>query len=200
MYCPNCSSAIPPQSSFCLHCGKPVPTHFSPVQQSSPQRQSWSALTIIVAVLLGSVVFVVCISIGLSLAYSLHSGGSRTNNSPSLAQTLAGGQTVVVNKTFPVGARQYSYFKFSIPTSAHIEGHFTAQGGSNDIQVMLFTEDGFTNFENGHPGSIYYQSSGYVTTDTIDKHIPAGSYCLVFSNTKSLLTNKVVTANVVANY
>jgi len=103
----------------------------------------------------------------------------------------------VVDKTFPVAAQQYVYY--TIPLKAaltHITGHFTAQGGGNDIEVLVLDQDGFTNFSNRHNASTYYNSGGYVTTGSIDLRLPTGTYYVVFNNSRSILTNKVVTAKI----
>jgi hypothetical protein len=105
----------------------------------------------------------------------------------------------VVDKTFPVAAQQYVYY--TIPLNAattHLTGHYTAQGGGNDIEVLVLDQDGFTNFSNKHAAQTYYSSGGYVTTSTIDLHLAAGTYYVVFNNSRSILTNKVVTAKIEA--
>jgi hypothetical protein len=101
----------------------------------------------------------------------------------------------IVDQTFPVGAHQYNYYKFSLTVPGRVTGHFSASGGANDIDVWVVDEDGFANFTNNHQVRTFYQS-GYVTAGTIDLRLNSGTYYVIFSNSKALLTNKVVTANV----
>ena len=101
----------------------------------------------------------------------------------------------IVDKTFPVGAHEYNYYKFSLSIPGHVTGHFTASGGANDIDVLVVDEDGFANFNNNHEARTFYRS-GYVTAGTIDLRLNSGTYYVIFSNAKALLTNKVVTADV----
>ena len=74
-----------------------------------------------------------------------------------------------------------------------LQGHFTATGGSgNDKEVWLVTEDGFTNWQNGHAATTFY-NSGRVTQDALNASLPGtGTYYLVFDNRFSLLSKKEV--------
>ena len=99
--------------------------------------------------------------------------------------------------TVPAGA--YHYVKFTAPagaTNVKLQGHFTATGGSgNDIEVWLVTEDGFTNWQNGHAATTFY-NSGRVTQDALNASLPGtGTYYLVFNNKFSFLSPKAVQAN-----
>jgi len=108
-------------------------------------------------------------------------------------------RAAVVDKTFPVSAQQYVYYTIPLSTATtHLTGHYTAQGGGNDIEVLVLDQDGFTNFSNKHAAQTYYNSGGYVTTGTIDLHLAAGTYYVVFNNSRSILTNKVVTVKIEA--
>jgi len=57
----------------------------------------------------------------------------------------------------------------------------------------------FTNFSNGRTNA-YYNSGGYVTTGSIDLNLRSDTYYIVFSNAKAMLTNKVVTAKIDAEF
>jgi len=89
----------------------------------------------------------------------------------------------------------YSYTRFEVPTSNQywVAGHFEATGGSgNDIEVLLMDADSFANFQNHHTYSAYYtspkQTAGALNVGTL----PAGTYYLVFNNSYSLFSNKVI--------
>jgi hypothetical protein len=195
MRCPHCFNEIPQGSAFCLHCGNSIVA-----RATQPQpKMSAGAAVVIVFTLLGISVIVFLLLVGGVAWFGAHRSDS-TAQSPLGLPSIISSEHQIVNDSFAVGARQYVYYKFTAPSPAHVTGSFTAQGGRNDIQAALFTESGFINFQNGHAGQVYYQTPGYVTTDNIDLHLPAGTYYLVFSNTAALLTNKVVRANVVATY
>ncbi len=104
---------------------------------------------------------------------------------------------IIVRDKFTVEARQYRYFTFATETDGiEVKGRFEAQGGSgNDIEVFLLDRDGFTNWKNGHKVNTWY-NSGRVTVANVYAKIPRGEYYLIFSNTFSLASNKVVTADV----
>jgi len=80
--------------------------------------------------------------------------------------------------------------------NAVVSGSFTASGGSgNDIIAYIFDSIDYTNWSNGHQSTNFY-SSGQVTTQNISTSLAPGSYYLVFSNTFSALTPKVVNTTV----
>lgn len=99
-----------------------------------------------------------------------------------------------------VPPRQYEWFTFRVLAemqSPDLVGHFIAEGGAgNDIEVMVLNEDGFINFENGHPPAGYF-FSGKVTAGTLNVGpLAPGTYYLVFDNSYSLVTNKVVRTSI----
>lgn len=99
----------------------------------------------------------------------------------------------LVKEPFTVSPGHYVYIKFEVPEEgAHIVGKFRATGGSgNDIEVYIFDEDAFENFKNGHEAPTYYNSRR-VTVGKIDLRLKGGVYYLVFNNSFSIFSNKVV--------
>jgi hypothetical protein len=82
----------------------------------------------------------------------------------------------------------------------HLSGRFNASGGSgNDIEVVLASEDEFTNWINGHQAKVYY-SGGKKTTDHFDVRLDPGAYILAFNNKFSLLTDKMISGDISLNY
>jgi hypothetical protein len=103
----------------------------------------------------------------------------------------------IVDQSFQVQALGFTSFQFDMPTGGKIRGNFRASGGKNDIEVVVFDARDFENFRNGNRARrTYYYSGGYVTSDEIDRDIPAGSYYLVFNNKDALITGKWVTAQI----
>jgi len=82
-----------------------------------------------------------------------------------------------------------------------VTGRFEAQGGSDDIECYVLDADGFKNFKNGHRTGIYY-NSGRATTGYINAVLPprGQNYYVVFNNTFSRFTSKVVKTSVIAFY
>src|SRR5207248_7729802 len=66
----------------------------------------------------------------------------------------------IVDSTFPVGAREYQDYSFTVAGNrrGHLTGSFTATGGSNDIDVWVIDENQMLNFTNGHSTYFYYHS------------------------------------------
>lgn len=107
----------------------------------------------------------------------------------------------IIDGSFAVNARGYYYFPFEVPRRAHVTGSFTAQGGKNDIEAVIFDRVGYENFSTGNRArNVYYYSGGYVYTDTLDLYLPPGSYVFVFNNKDALITNKAVTAHITVEY
>lgn len=106
----------------------------------------------------------------------------------------------IANGVIPVGAGNYNYYQFSVPTQASISGDFTAFGGSgNDILVVILDETAYINWINGHSVSTYY-NSGQMTTGSITVSVPKGNYYLIYSNKFSVVSNKNVKTNVDVSY
>jgi len=109
----------------------------------------------------------------------------------------------IVDDTLVVEPGYYRYYQFSIPEEAGVvtvNGRFTTTGGEgNDIMVFIMTPDDFINWQNRHESRVYYQS-GQKTVDSINVNLAPGTYYLVYSNTFSLVSNKVVKTNLSYSY
>lgn len=98
--------------------------------------------------------------------------------------------------TFPVPSGSYYFVPFKVMNDGTVAGRFTAEGGSgNDIRVLVLDEDAFVNWKNGHSVNTLY-NSGQVTVGRLNLRLPSGNYYLIFSNTFSTFTNKVVTSDI----
>lgn len=207
MYCPTCGKEVPDASTFCLHCGNQIfapaqPQFRPPGYPSKPASTTGQSVAKLFAMLggLGALVVVVLVvAVGLvQMNKSSRSGG------PTVLDTVTQPVTTphpVVNDTFTVNGLSYVYYSFSVPQRARVTGTFRARGGKNDIEVVIFDDAGFENFKNGNLAErVYYSSRGYVTTATIDKYVPPGSYYVVFNNKDALITSKTVTAKIDAEY
>jgi hypothetical protein len=127
--------------------------------------------------------------------------GSRGGNS-----VIQSTQTVnIVNSLITVDAGDYEYYQFTVPPGAanvRVQGSFTASGGAgNDIIVLIMDLTEFFNWQNGHQAGAYYDS-GELTTSNFDVHLPSGSgtYCLVYSNTFSIMNQKNVNTEANLSY
>jgi hypothetical protein len=107
-------------------------------------------------------------------------------------------QTVnIVKGLITVDASDYEYYQFTVPSGAtNVEAHgsFTVSGGSgNAIVVLIMDLTEFFNWQNGHQTGAYYDS-GQLTDSDFDVPLPSGSgtYCLVYSNTFSIMNPKNV--------
>ncbi|MDQ6785483.1 MAG: hypothetical protein M3033_01505 [Acidobacteriota bacterium] len=115
-------------------------------------------------------------------------------NTNSVLPTPATSRTIV-NNTLTIEAEHYKSIKFNLDTPARIVGRVEASGGNNDIDTIVLDSDEFTNFQNtGNYRSFYH--SGYVTIGNINLTLSPGSYYVIFSNSKSIFTNKIVRATV----
>ena len=202
MYCPKCGKEIPDGSQFCLQCGGDLRR-----KQSGGTLEGISAAAkLVLLVLLALIVVIVVVNIVDNESARRNANRNAEWGTPGKVITqdnpvIQPQRISIIDKTFPVAAQHYVSYTIPLKAdSSHITGHFTAQGGSNDIEVLVLDQDGFTNFSNGHSAQRYYASDGYVTTGSIDLRLRPGTYYIVFNNARAMLTNKVVTAKIDAEF
>jgi hypothetical protein len=130
-------------------------------------------------------------------------GGHSSLDEPNSLLKRAGDQ--IVGGAFAVAARTFTPFTFAVPPGSsklQLEGTFAATGGANnDIEVAIFEETQFLNWQNGHKFTATYQS-GRVTADRIRVPLPPdpATYVMVFSNRFSIFSAKDVKADVKLQY
>jgi hypothetical protein len=214
MFCRFCGTTLSADSTFCHSCGKPLTnsaasagapaaaTAAAPAPLPAPVRQEKSngvKKGILVGILL---------TLGLVLWFV--SQQSTTNNRFGAQQTRPFIPTTqprvltLVDTAFTLNAAQGQHWNFSVPSNAtdiHIEGTFTASGGTgNDVEVYLLNDDEFVNWQNHHAVSTLY-NSGRVTQGTLNAPLTSGgTYHLIFNNKFSLFSPKAVKASVRLHY
>jgi len=120
------------------------------------------------------------------------------------APTIQHGSQNVLGGSFIVEPGKYKTFTVAVTAAMKnpsVEGNFTASGGNNDIEVFVLEESQYLNWQNGHKFDATY-SSGRVTAGKLKIQLPQepGTYCVVFSNRFSYITNKAVVADVKLQY
>jgi hypothetical protein len=103
----------------------------------------------------------------------------------------------IVSGTFIVQNLQTNWYTFQVPEGFNgvVSGNFSAQGGYNDINVLVMTMGDLARFNNFSGFSAYF-NSGYSTARSFSVTVPPGDHALVFNNRRSLVTSKAVTAYV----
>lgn len=199
MYCPKCGREIPESSAYCLQCGAQMPSTPSSAPTPRGQKVRWTLLAIFVAVV-GLFAYVVLVG---------RPGADQTNR--QFAREMAGQpriETVVkalVPESFTMPAGKVLETRFTVDLATmknpRVTGRFNASGGSgNDVQVVLASEDDYTNWKNGHEAKVLY-GSGKITVGQLDVAIPSsGTYYLAFSNTFSAMSAKTVLADIKLTY
>lgn len=194
MFCGNCGKQIPDASTFCLYCGARLSVVSPPpvAAPSRPQQTNTAARLLYVFA-------VVVLLAGVFISWAVREAGEQDTSTRSALFSTS--THSLIENSFRVGPRAYVSYPISLPARARITGRFQAQGGHNDIEVLLFDQVGFQEYESGGIGPrAYYASRGYVTSDTIDKTLPAGNYYFVFNNRAALLTSKTVWIKIDAEY
>ncbi len=59
-------------------------------------------------------------------------------------------RTQIVNTQFPVNARTYKWFEFTVGSDTRVSGGFRAYGGANDIDTILVDEANRTFYQSGY--------------------------------------------------
>jgi hypothetical protein len=86
--------------------------------------------------------------------------------------------------------------------NVQVWGRFTAAGGSDaGIEVLIFDQDNYTNWANGHD-SVSLYNSGLKTVGELNTGLPskAGTYYVVFSNKHAIFFSRTVSADVKLDY
>jgi hypothetical protein len=171
---------------------------------TSPQKQfNAGRIALLLIILAGLVAW---------LIYGLNSNSSNNphiaSNFPTVQRPTIQPVTIQLSqKAFTIETGHYIDFKFTIPAQSsdvRLEGRFEASGGSgNDVEVVVLSEDAFTNWQNHHSVPTYY-NSGRVTVGSVEARLPAtvgnpgqpATYYLIFSNVFSVFSNKAVSTDI----
>jgi hypothetical protein len=111
-----------------------------------------------------------------------------------IALPLAVLGSALTPETFVVDPGSYRHWAFEVSRSARVFGQFRAQGGGNDIRVLLIDENEFENFRNGRDVRSYY-TSGQVSAGQMDLRLRYGRYVLIFDNGFSPYSSKTIRSN-----
>jgi LEA14-like dessication related protein len=104
--------------------------------------------------------------------------------------------SVIVSGEYKVSPGKYQDFQFTLSSSTHIVGSFSAAATlGNNIIVYIFDQNGFIQYQSGRSASTYY-NSGKVASGTIDVNLSPGTYYIVLDNTYSTLSTKDVVIQV----
>jgi hypothetical protein len=174
MFCAQCHAKLPEHAQSCSSCGTPL----APIPAAPKEKQPrlYVAMWAVAAIL------------GVLFAATI----VKPRTSPSFLMHLPLGQT-----TFTVHRFSFTYVKFDVPansTNPSLDGHFQASGGSrNDIEVYVFDQNGFVNWQKRHKTAPCF-NSGRLTEGKISAPLPpqVATYYLVFNNKFSLLSPKSI--------
>jgi len=201
MFCHKCGIETPDDSRFCRKCGNALAgtDKAATVLATAPTKTRAVRPLLVLGLVLALVVFgwVIIHSLVKQRDAATHAAVPPQMNLP-VQPALPVLHTMNIGKgALSVPALRYSFYTLVVPDGARsvrVQGHFTATGGlGNDIFVFLLNQDAFTNWQNKHQASAYY-NSGKVTVGDLNAALPndAGTYYLVFDNRFSLLTAKAV--------
>jgi hypothetical protein len=108
-------------------------------------------------------------------------------------------ESVLLNGTYNVKARNYQMFEFSLDReqgAGQIGGRISVQGPTNfDIQLWIVDYSNLENFINRQPFETYL-NTGRVRLKTFDVVLDPGRYYLIFDNKFSAINDKNVHAGV----
>ena len=122
--------------------------------------------------------------------------GDDSPNGPTGSQTQQ-----IVNSTFIVAAGQYQEHRFAVDltqmSNVAVDGQFSTQGNSGDIDVALLSEGNFENWKAGREITLTLYASGRTGSGSLGVRITeSGVYYLIFSNSFGDTGDKTVTADV----
>jgi hypothetical protein len=111
---------------------------------------------------------------------------------------------MIVSGNIAVGVDSYEYRKFVTLEDASkpiVRGNFIVGGSYNDIHVLILDADGFDRWKVGvSPEKVYY-SSAFAVTGDLEANVPKGeTLYLIFDNTFTANSEKIVTADIELAY
>ena len=203
-YCTECGAEFPAGGQFCLRCGQSVDampkgtqakvetTVRPPSQAAGPKRRK---SPIVIWLLLPA------------LALAIWWAAASDNPAALQLRRLANKSHTqsITPAVFSVKPRGFASYEFTIPSGSVgvvVSGEFTATGdSSSEIEVYVFKDDAFVNWQYGYSPSAYYSSSRVIKGD-INAELPAGAgtYYVVFNNNFSPRTTKSVQSEVTLHY
>jgi len=195
MYCSQCATEIPEHGRYCPNCA--APQAGAPPSERTPEPKISIRRGVSITVLL----MILCFFGYVYYSQNIDTTAPPIITSPHTVQLF-------VEEASVIKPGNYRYVKFTVPEhakSVRVDGSFNASGGSgNDVEVFIVDENGFVNFQNDHSANTFY-NSGKVTADDLNVQLPSpeavpATYYLILSNTFSLISNKVVDANIILHY
>lgn len=227
--CGNCGAELPAGSKFCLKCGQRVPAPEVPAPGSLSfcdcgtklPAQAFFCPMCGKAVNMGKnhpfagnhrptkhpARFAIWLLVPALLLLAGWWAATSNNDYAQQIQRFAtkSHDQTIAPAVFSVKARGYSCYKFAVPfgaTDVAVRGEFSATGDSaSELEVYVFTDDAFVNWQYGYSPSSYY-NSGRVRQADINAALPSrpGTYYVVFSNNFSPRVTKAVQADVTLHY
>jgi len=112
--------------------------------------------------------------------------------------------TFTFSNTINISPSSFEYLRINVPSSAKdatLSIYFIVQGGSgNDIRCYVMDPTSFVNWENNQQSYFMY-NSGQVTTAKATIILPGpGTYYIVFDNTFSVFSYKIVNYTITLSY
>ncbi|HKW19551.1 MAG TPA: zinc ribbon domain-containing protein [Terriglobales bacterium] len=206
MFCSKCGGNVTDGSQFCSKCGNNVGISVGGGAAAAPARIQAQPKKGGIRLWHVVVLFVLLITaLSLYVMVSTHQEVPQTRPTQAVQPQLKRHTLSFGSGALTVAQARSSYFKMVVPadaTEVHLQGHFTAQGGSgNDIIVQVMNENEFVNWQNHH-GQDTLWDSDKVTVGDIKLSLPngAGTYYLLFNNSFSLITPKAVQHNITLTY
>lgn len=207
MICRECTTQVPDESTFCLNCGDRlvprVPKQESEILPPPVQSQSPWAKVAVMTVLTIAMLAAFYFYRQAQNAIRANSGAAQITGATAPAPSWQNASTTPENKVFTIEPQRFVAEGFTVPQewrNVRLYCKFRAQGGSgNDIKAYVTNAEGLENLKNNHAFKTWY-SSNQVTVGTIDIQLDPGQYYLVFSNTFSLVSSKVVNAEIQIHY
>ena len=202
--CAECGAEFPAGGQLCPRCGQSVDARpkgprakvetavRAPSQASGPKRRKSPI-----------VIWLLVPALALAIWWAAASDNPAALQLRRLANKSH--TQTITPAVFSVKPRGFASYEFTIPSGSvgvEVGGEFTATGiSSSDIEVYVFKDDAFVNWQYGYSPSAYY-SSGRVIQGDITAELPAGAgtYYVVFNNNFSPRTTKSVQSEVTLHY
>ncbi len=188
--CRYCAEDIQDAALVCKHCGRELASAHAPIATAAPsssdRRVGYFALFVI-----AGVVAIVVISRMTSTSPT-----PERQQSSTAARSAPRTITIASVADIDIDAGKIQKWEWTVGADrphCHLTGRIeVTSGGNKDVQAFVMSADDYTNWANGHPAKVFFQTEKLTVIALDVTTATAGPMVLALSNTFSVLQTKRV--------
>lgn len=126
-------------------------------------------------------------------------GNHSSRTSPSTSSSSSGVTIITKGTEYQVSTGSYGFDQFSLSSAATVSGSFSSTIG---ITIYIMNPTQFSSFSTTGIASSYDFTTGHVPSGSINTHLPAGTYHIIFANDNGFneVSTVTISTNLTATY